>query len=59
MCFGFECRDGWFEPLLDFRKEVVWINEIAINSHICFVTSQIKEKFGKIRGSASLVACNI
>ncbi len=49
MCFGFECGDGWFEPLLDFSKEVARINEIAMKSHICFVASQIKEKFGEIR----------
>ena len=49
LCFGFECGDGWFEPLLDFSKEVARINEIAMKSNICFVSSQIKQKFGEIR----------
>ena len=49
MCFGFECGDGWFEPLLEFSKEVARINGIAMKSHICFVASQIKQKFGDIR----------
>ena len=49
LCFGFECGDGWFEALLDFSKEVARINEIAMKRHICFVASQIKQKFGEIR----------
>ena len=49
LCLGFECGDGWFEPLLDFSKEVARINEIAMKSHICFVASQFKEKYGEIR----------
>ena len=49
MRFGFECGDGWFKPLLDFSKEVARINEIAMKSNICFVSSQIKQKFGEIR----------
>lgn len=49
ICIGFECADGWFELLVDFSKEVVRINEIPMKRHICFVASQIKEKFGEIR----------
>ena len=49
MCIGFECGDEWFELLLDFSKEVVWINEIPMKRHIYFVASQMKEKFGEIR----------
>ena len=36
MCFGFECGDGWFEPLLEFSKETRGINELASKHHICF-----------------------
>jgi len=43
MCFGFECGDGWFEPLLDFSRKVEPLNELAIKSHFSFVASQVKE----------------
>ncbi len=49
MCFGFECGDGWFEPLLEFSKETRRMNGLASKHHICFVASQVKEKFGEIR----------
>ena len=49
MCFGFECEDGWFEPLLDFSRTVEQINGLAIKCHFFFVASQVKQKFGEIR----------
>ena len=48
MCYGFECGDGWFEPLLVFSREARRINKLASKHHICFVASQVKEKFGEI-----------
>ncbi len=49
MCYGFECEDGWFEPLLDFSRMVEQINGLAIKCHFCFVASLVKQKFSDIR----------
>ena len=54
MCFGFECGDGWFEPLLEFSKETRGINELASKHHICFVASQVKQ--GEVWENQGLLA---
>jgi len=42
LCWGFDCRDGWFDLIYKLSKELIKV------SYIC-EASQVKEKFGGLR----------
>lgn len=47
MCFGFECRDGWFQLLYDLSSDLMRISaEAAIEPP---EVVQVKEKYGGLR----------
>ena len=48
MAFGFECEDGWFEPLKTMSEKICIINEIAKHSNYFYVCDQLKEKWGEL-----------
>lgn len=45
MCWGIECGDGWFEPILEFVKKVRILNDRLSTMNMCIVASQIKSKW--------------
>lgn len=55
MCWGIECGDGWYEPLLEFAKRAEVINELLKPYGCCIVADQIKSKWADIRVYWSLV----
>ena len=45
MCWGIECGDGWFKPILEFVKKVRILNDRLSTMNMCIVASQIKSKW--------------
>lgn len=45
MCWGIECGDGWFEPILDFVRQVRILNGLLAPMNVCVVASQVKSKW--------------
>jgi len=46
MAWGFECGDGWFDPLL---KAMIAIEEVNKRSKGKFIADQIKSKYAELR----------
>lgn len=49
MCWGMECGDGWFEPLLKMARQVRVINERLAPLNRCIIAKQIKSKWANLR----------
>lgn len=49
MCWGIECGDGWFKPLLEFSKKAEAVNELLRPYGCCIVADQVKSKWADIR----------
>ena len=45
MCWGIECGDGWFEPIMEFVQKVRMLNDRLSTMNMCIVASQIKSKW--------------
>lgn len=48
MCWGIECGDGWYGPLLQFAKEAEVINGLLKPYNSCVVADQVKSKWADI-----------
>jgi len=60
MCFGFDCRDGWFQIIYDLSAEIMTLAEQAGIEAPEMV--QVKEKFGGLRyyvdgGNGAIFSC--
>lgn len=49
MPFGFECDDGWYQPLRDLSVQVEGANMFLKSEHVKIKAMQVKEKFGTLR----------
>lgn len=47
MCWGIECGDGWFEPIMEFVGKVAVLNGLLKPLNMCIVASQIKSKWAE------------
>lgn len=45
MCWGIECGDGWFKPVLEFAKGVKVLNDILAPLGFAVICSQMKSKW--------------
>lgn len=49
MCWGIECGDGWYAPIMSFAIEVELLNEMLKCYNLCITASQVKSKLAIIR----------
>jgi hypothetical protein len=47
MCWGFECRDGWFDLIKKTSEKLELLNNSGVGFTV--VADQVKEKFGTLR----------